>query len=204
MLAADERTRHRRITQDPSVRSQQRINDSSMRDWFVEHGQGSGKQRHRALGEPPSGAHGTANGPREPSKALEAIILVRDRFHCRYCGIPVITRKLLDAFGACVGSVALPLGRRNSEKHGAALVSQSVIDHVLPYQGGGETSLENLVTACWTCSFGKDRFTVSQLGLDDPRQRAPIETSWDGLTSHLPNLVAVARRTIADRAPLDA
>ena len=46
----------------------------------------------------------------------------------------------------------------------------------------GKTNLENRVTSCWGCNYGKYNALLEQMGLDDPRER-PIEalTDWNGL-----------------------
>jgi len=52
-------------------------------------------------------------------------VFQRDHFRCRYCGA--------------------------SPDDGAVLEA----DHVVPLSVGGETTLSNLVTACWDCNHGK-------------------------------------------------
>jgi hypothetical protein len=91
-----------------------------------------------------------------------------------------------------VGADVFGVGRENKRRHGAALVVWAQLDHVLPYKQGGRTSLDNIVTSCWACNYGKDRFSTSQLGLEDPRDYAPMNTKWDGLVSLLPSLRNVA------------
>jgi hypothetical protein len=169
------------------------IPDSEIRNWCVEHGQMSGIFRHRALGRPASsGVAGT--GARQPTGAIAAQVLRRDCYHCRYCALAVIPQKVLVAFSQAVGSDVFPLGRTNASRHSTAILFWAQVDHVLPYQQGGTSDPENLVTSCWACNYGKDRFTVGQLGIADPRDRTPIASDWDGLTFRLPKLTAVGRR----------
>lgn len=56
---------------------------------------------------------------------LRFAVLSRDKFRCYYCG-------------------ATP-------KKGARLH----VDHVVPWSKGGDTTMENLVTACMLCNLGK-------------------------------------------------
>lgn len=78
--------------------------------------------------------------------------------------------------------VPWPLGpRSDKEKHAAFYALNSVIDHVVPHSRGGDSSPENLVTACWPCNFSKDDATLEELGLADPRSRPPVVDGWDGL-----------------------
>jgi hypothetical protein len=57
--------------------------------------------------------------------SLEAVILERDYCTCRYCGKPMNDKK------------------------------EWQIDHVHPFSKGGETTMENLVTACKECNRAK-------------------------------------------------
>jgi hypothetical protein len=156
--------------------------------WCIEHGQVSGNFRRRLLGHSAKPASLSCAGPRNPKPALIKVILERDNYHCRYCDMKVLPREVLKAASDLLGSTILPFGRRNGEKHGAALVSIAYVDHVLAWNHGGVTHPENLVTACWTCNFGKHGHSLAALGLTDPRSRPPQADGWDGLTSILPRL----------------
>jgi 5-methylcytosine-specific restriction endonuclease McrA len=75
------------------------------------------------------------------------------------------------------------------------LAFRANVDHVVPWTLGGRTDMENLVSACWCCNYGKSSYTLEQIGLDDPRLRpTPESDGWDGLTSSLPGLRANAVR----------
>jgi hypothetical protein len=41
--------------------------------------------------------------------------------------------------------------------------------------------MDDLVTSCWFCTFGKGSATIEFLGLRDPREREPVRDGWDGL-----------------------
>jgi hypothetical protein len=156
------------------------VGNEDILHWCVEHGQMSGIHRHRALGRITGAQVGLGTGPRSPSPLLTVNVWRRDGFHCRYCGIPVVPKRVLKAFSTLVGADVFPVGRTNAENHGAALIACAQIDHVVPYNQGGATDQNNLVTACWACNFGKDRFTLAQIGLDDPRARQQNYPGWDG------------------------
>lgn len=157
--------------------------DNAVREWCVEHGQLSGRFRHRALGKPPAPGAASASGPRQPSRSLQREVLTRDRYQCRYCGLPVVERALFVVLGAVVGAEVFPTERENARRHGARLVFGAQVDHVMPYSLGGTTTRENLVTACWACNFGKRNYHLAQLALDDPRERPPSDTPFDGFAS---------------------
>lgn len=63
--------------------------------------------------------------PRTVSNRLRFKVFLRDNFTCQYCGKTLLDRIKLEA------------------------------DHIIAYSNGGETTLENLKTACWTCNNGK-------------------------------------------------
>jgi hypothetical protein len=175
------------------------IPSDEIREWGVEHGQLSGRFRNNVLRLPAPEAE-PATGTRTASPALRARVLARDRYHCRYCGVRVIPREVLVAYGSIVGQEVFGTERANAARHGAALVSWAEVDHVVPYQQGGPTTEDNLVTSCWACNYGKDRYTVHQLGISDPRERAPVDSDWDGLWPLLPRLQDLAPDSGAQRA----
>jgi 5-methylcytosine-specific restriction endonuclease McrA len=70
-----------------------------------------------------------------------------------------------------------------------------VADHVVPHRLGGPTGLENLVSACPTCNYGKSWYTIEQLEIVDPRSREPHRDQWDGLAALLPRLNGMMRAT---------
>lgn len=168
---------------DEALDQLRRIPDERIRDWCVEHGQMSG--RFRAMNADPH-AGSPADGPRNASASLRRLVLERDGYACRYCDLPVMTREVLTAFSDLVGPENFPLGRPNAARHRAALASVAQFDHVLPYQLGGPTTADNVVTACWACNYGKDGYTLAQLGIRDPREREPRRSNWDGLSSLFP------------------
>ena len=77
----------------------------------------------------------------------------------------------------------------NAAQHGVIHAFKIVADHVVPHNCGGRTDLDNLVTSCPGCNYGKEAFTLEQLGLEDPLARPPVCSGWDGLTSLIPGLL---------------
>jgi len=62
---------------------------------------------------------------------------------------------------------------------------------------GGTNDEGNLVTACWPCQFGRGAWSLEEVGLLDPRLRAPIKDGQDGLTRLLiPTALTVDRDVI--------
>jgi hypothetical protein len=157
------------------------VESDALRRWGKEHGQVSGIIRSRLTGS--AAATVDVRPSRGISARLRAAIHRRDGYHCRYCGMPVIVRPAIQAFAAYVGDAAFNFGSTLESRHGAALLAVAQVDHVVPYNCGGTVDESNLVTACWSCNYGKDRFTLEQLNIDDPRSRAPVVSEWDGLAS---------------------
>ncbi len=103
---------------------------------------------------------------------------------CRYCGLRVVPKSVFRAFAKAVGPESFPLGKTNRSRHGLYLEFCAVTDHVVSHNLGGRTNMDNLVTACWSCNYGKAGWTVEVIGIDDPRVRQPEPSpEWDGLAS---------------------
>lgn len=172
------------------------IRNTDLQTWYIEHGQQSGIFRHRFLGSLPVKIVDANLDPiKQPQKDLESAVFERDSYQCRYCNLRLIPKNVLEVFSKTVGSdVFRPTGT-NSQRHGVVLAFRANADHVVPHKIGGRTDLQNLVTCCWCCNYGKGPFTLEQIGLDDPRSRSVHKhNDWDGLTTLLPKLRLHARR----------
>lgn len=95
--------------------------------------------------------------------------------------MPVIPPVNIKAIRHLFGEDILPWGNTNASRHGTLFLARAEYDHVVPVSLGGSNTGENLVTACPSCNYGKDRWSIEKLGLQDPRLRPPPETDWDGL-----------------------
>lgn len=160
-----------------------RLRSDEMRYWFDEHGQNSGYYRLRKFNiTHPAVDPGTFDPVRSPAK-YERAVFERGCYTCRYCGLPLVAKHVLVAFEKAVGTEHFRTQGTNALQHGIIHGFKIVADHVVPYRRGGRTNLENLVSACPACNYGKYNYTLAQLGLDDPRDRTPVNSGWDGLTS---------------------
>ncbi len=117
---------------------------------------------------------------RMPGAAETAIVLARDGWHCRFCGVRVIEPSIRDAMRRALPG-AIPWKGPDRTKHAAFLALTASIDHVVPHSRGGHSTPDNLVTTCWPCNFGRGDGRLEEYGLRDPRERAPILNGWDGL-----------------------
>lgn len=165
-----------------------RIRSDEMRHWFDDHGQVSGNKRARRLGiVAPTFPADQYDLVRSPSK-LEKAVYARDSYTCRYCGLRQVAKEVLYAFEKAVGVSEFRMQGTNAQQHGIVHGFKIVADHVVPYKRGGRTDLNNLVSSCPGCNYGKEAYTIEQLGIDDPRLRPPADNGWDGMLSLLEGL----------------
>jgi len=118
---------------------------------------------------------------RMPGQALEQAIFRRDGWRCRFCGCRVISRKARLALARLYPEEARWGKTFHEQKHCALGSLVASLDHILPHSRGGTNEEENLVTACTPCQFGRNQWTLAEVGFTDPRGREPIVDEWDGL-----------------------
>ena len=162
-----------------------KINSQELMSWFVEIGQNSGQYRINSRGDTQKREKSGAKRKWPASRELE--VLRRDNFCCRYCAIRLVPSKQLEKFTNMVGMNAFPNGKGNLEKHGIRLIMTATFDHVSPMSeitDRDRNVLENVVASCWSCNFGKNYFTLDELGLDFPKATNHSK-EWDGLTGLL-------------------
>jgi hypothetical protein len=144
---------------------------------LVMNGRDPSIQRRRPVA-PPSAV--TKVSSRMPSGEATAALFARDGWRCRFCECRVVPPKARRAMRA-----ALPDAITWSEAEGfhcAFYALSASVDHIVPHSAGGTNDLDNLVTACWSCQFGRGAWSLEEVGLFDPRARAPRVDDWDGLT----------------------
>jgi 5-methylcytosine-specific restriction endonuclease McrA len=118
---------------------------------------------------------------RNIAKDVRRLVLARDGYQCRYCGLPVVhadIRKIAHKLYPDEVPWNLRVAR---EQHSAFQAFWLQFDHVEPHSHGGQSSVDNVVVTCALCNFGKDRHTLRQLDLEDPRLRPPLASDYDGL-----------------------
>ena len=117
---------------------------------------------------------------RMPSLAEKKKLHERDGFHCRFCGIPVIRKVIRDTIKKIYPD-ALPWGTKNIEQHAGFQAMWLQYDHLLPHARGGNNDLENIAITCAPCNYGRMDSLIEEVGLLDPRDREPKQSTWDGL-----------------------
>ena len=131
-------------------------------------------------GPEPSHPKDRRSKERAPNAATMRQLLLRDGYHCRFCGIPVLRAEVRKRIRN-VYPEDLRWGNTNAEQHAAFQLMWAYPDHVLPHARGGDSSLANLVITCAGCNFGRRHFTLAEVGVLDPRDREPVRSTWDGL-----------------------
>lgn len=117
---------------------------------------------------------------RMPTIAHQRMLIKRDGYNCRYCGIPVIDAKVRKAI--CLEyPKALRWGQKNGDQHAAFQCMWLTYEHVLPHCRGGDNSFENMIISCQPCNCGKMDMTLEEVGLIDPRTVPFQRSEWDGL-----------------------
>lgn len=123
--------------------------------------------------------------PRMPDAVTRRAVLDRDGYHCRFCGIPVVTAETRAAIRTKYG-LALQWEGTFETQHAAFLCCWLQFDHVLPNGRGGVSDPDNVVIACAPCNYGRMHFTLEEAGMADPRScesqpRWRGHASWNGL-----------------------
>ncbi|MGI3211831.1 HNH endonuclease [Roseovarius tibetensis] len=126
-----------------------------------------------------------AKSLRDPDRNIKAVIrgevLARDGYRCRYCGIPVVSAEIRKLAHRLYPEAVRWGGIDPSTQHAGFQCLWLQYDHVVPHSHGGRSTADNVVISCALCNFGKDRYTLQQLGIEDPRLRQPEPIDWDGL-----------------------
>lgn len=129
--------------------------------------------------------------PRLASRTLRKALVERDGHHCRFCGMPLIRPEVRKLLNKLYPDAARWTSARETDQHRGLQVMWMQYDHVLVHSRGGATDMDNVVIACAACNFGRDRFTLEEMDLTDPRIDIRLPTwegrhEWNGLESLLP------------------
>lgn len=119
--------------------------------------------------------------PRMPDAATRRLVIARDGYHCRFCGIPVIEPAVRKAVTMLYPN-AVTWGATNASQHAAFQCMWLQFDHILPNSRGGDSSLENIVIACAACNFGRMEATLVEAWLSNPLE-LDSPTAWAGHSS---------------------
>ncbi len=117
---------------------------------------------------------------RMPDKEGEKLILLRDGYFCRFCGIPVIRKEVREVLKKHYPN-ALKWGSRNPDQHAAFQAMWVQYDHLIPHARGGKTNLENMLITCGPCNYGRMNYLIEEIGIILPPKSYSTDENWDGL-----------------------
>jgi len=160
------------------------IRNTELQNWYIEHGQVSGRFRKKILQiniEKPKDIK--LDELRSPDKYKKEVFK-RDNYTCQYCGGKVIPKEIFTQYEKLVGRNNFRATGTNRERHGIVLMSRANADHIIPWAHGGKTNTDNLITSCWSCNYGKSGFTLEEIGLAEPRENNYSNKDWGGLLSN--------------------
>lgn len=164
------------------------IKSDELRQWYCEHGQMSGLFRNNALKiKTAKNSDIELDSLRSPDKYRREVFK-RDGYTCQYCGMKVVPKEVFAAYSKLVGEEIFRSTGTNDQRHGIVLAFRANADHVVPWNLGGKTNPENLVTCCWSCNYGKSGYTLEEIGIDDPREKDLRNGEWIGLVEYIPKL----------------
>ena len=166
-----------------------KIKDHEITEWYIEHGQMSGMHRKNFLNLPePKPIPSIQRDPLRSPRKYQKKVFLRDNYKCRYCGEKIISQDFLKLFSKALDVSTFKRGKTNLTTHGIFHLTWPVADHVIPWVNGGKTDLDNLVTSCAPCNYGKAGYTIEQIGLDNPFSHKTNESNWDGFEKHINSL----------------
>lgn len=124
--------------------------------------------------------------PRMPTPETRQIVLQRDGYHCRFCGMPVIAAETRKAIAKVYGDAVLPWGATFETCHAAFQCLWLQFDHILPNARGGTSDADNIVITCAPCNYGRMNFTLNEVGVGNPLASEKLVRwsgyqEWDGL-----------------------
>lgn len=178
-----------------SLEALRKCNSAEVGKFYIEHGQQSAYFRvtkWKEINKANQQEKKSNPSPRNATPVLTEVVFKRDFYRCRYCNLRIITAEVFSEYSRIIGIDNFAFKGKNAERNGLTLGLRGVADHVEPYSSGAETEIENLVTSCYSCNFGKAGYTLNQLRIEDPRCRQPKDDGWKGLTNFLPALKVIA------------
>ena len=98
-------------------------------------------------------------------------LLLRDRYHCRFCGTPVVAPETRDRVKNIYHQI-VRWGKFSEQRH-AALQVMSAQFHRL--------DTHTVVVTCTPCHAAEIGCTIEELCLDGAPALGPLRSTWDGL-----------------------
>lgn len=114
------------------------------------------------------------------SKPMLNCMYKRDGWRCRFCGCRVVRPEARAKMQEYLPGVIRWTAAYGD--HAGFFVLSGSPDHVQQHAWSGPSTLDNLVTACQICQYGRGEYFIEEVGLIDPRIQEPFAANgWDGL-----------------------
>ena len=148
-----------------------------------------GRLRHAAKTE--SASDGGERRARDVTDRVRALVFLRDKMTCTYCGGRCIPRNVLLAFSDLFpDALAYHPNYRRGSIHPMYWALAPEADHKFAHARGGTGDVGNLTTLHTMCNARKSDSLVAELpAVDRPEQ----VLKWDGLLEAYPSIVALGR-----------
>ena len=117
---------------------------------------------------------------RHPTTQMKREMVRRDGHTCRFCGIPLVRAEVRKKLCKLYPEARWIPRKEQTDQHRGLQVMWLQYDHVVVHSRGGPTALNNLVVTCPACNFGRDRFTLEEVQVSDPRTTVRVLPAWDG------------------------
>jgi 5-methylcytosine-specific restriction endonuclease McrA len=140
-----------------------------IREWFIEHAQSAWSFRSKVFGNLEATLFLGSLDTKKLTNDFKNQVIERDGYVCGYCKGKLVSDERLNRISSIVGAENFRISGNNSQRHGYIYIVRTTVDHVLPQSKGGQTELDNLITCCWACNYGKAEKTLGEIGLVDPR-----------------------------------
>ncbi len=145
----------------------------------------------RVDGLPPVLPRADRHKPRNSPANMRSALIARDGHHCRFCGMPLVRAKVRKVLNKLYPEAARWTSTKPRDQHRGLQVMWLQYDHIVVHSRGGQTTLENQVLACAACNYGRDKYSLEEMRLSDPRKKVRLPTwdgrlAWTGLETILP------------------
>ena len=160
------------------------IDSNGLKRFFIDVAQHAGSWRFehnpKQMDHQPVGATKRST----PRRKQLLKLFSRDNYRCRYCGTPIVgDRKQFVALAERLSMPDLVVTGSNEARHGLYLTFRGSHDHLVPLAEGGTNDLENLLTACWPCQFGKFKYSLRDLEMTSPGPALPTFDGWPNVVN---------------------
>jgi 5-methylcytosine-specific restriction endonuclease McrA len=156
-----------------------------------------GQVRASRLASARAGSRGASSAPagsgtaRRSTTRVKLEVFQRDGWICRFCGARTIDLRVLQAVSAlCPVELPFHPNWKFDASHLLYWTHSSSLEHVIPFGRGGADEVTNFVTTCYACNDARGDLLLEEIGW---HLRAPVPSSWQGLTEHLTALSATSR-----------